>query len=73
MIDRQGAGFLTGLTVRLSVLQVEGVVADGLLAAGAQEAVHMPGLLQGVDDFLLADEKHRLAVALSAAAFLSNH
>lgn len=51
--------WLTRLAVRLSVLQVEGVVADWLLAGGAQEAVHVPGLLQGIDDFLLADENGR--------------
>lgn len=44
---------LTSLAVGLSVLKVEGVVADGLLAGGAQEAIHMPGLLQSVNDFLL--------------------
>lgn len=42
---------IVSLAVGLSVLQVEGVVANGLLAGGAQEAVHMPGLLQGIDDF----------------------
>lgn len=44
-------GVVISLTVRLSVLQVEGVVADWLLAGGTQEAVDMPGLLQGVDNF----------------------
>lgn len=54
---------LTSLTVRLSVLQVEGVVADWLLAGGAQEAVNVPGLLQGVDNFLSGEENIRLEVS----------
>lgn len=33
------------------ILHVEGVVSDWLLAGCTQEAVHMPGLLQGIDDF----------------------
>lgn len=45
---------LTLLAVRLAVLQVEGLVSDWLLAAGAQEAVDVPGLLEGVDHFLPA-------------------
>lgn len=43
---------LTSLAVGLSILEVEGVVANGLLAGSAQEAIHMPGLFQGIDDFL---------------------
>lgn len=51
---------LTSLAVGQSVLQVEGVVANGLLAGGAQKAVHMPSLLQGIDDFLLRGGKKAL-------------
>lgn len=54
-------GVIIFLAVWLSVLQVEGVVADGLFAGRTQEAVHMPGLLQGIDDF-----SNDLLVALEA-------
>lgn len=49
---------LTLFTVRLSVLQVEGVVSDWLLAAGAQEAVHVPRLFEGVYHLLWAQENN---------------
>lgn len=64
---------LTSLTVRLSVLQVEGVVADWLLAGGTQEAVDVPGLLQGVDNFLSADENVRLAMSTARCCFVNIH
>ena len=46
----------TCLTVRLSVLHVEGVSSDGLLAGDAHEAMHVPGLLQGIHHLL---QQHR--------------
>lgn len=39
---------LTSFTVRLSVLQVEGVVPDWLLTGSAEKAVDMPRLFEGV-------------------------
>lgn len=43
---------LTLFAVWLSVLQVEGVVSDWLLAAGTQKTVDVPRLFQGIDHLL---------------------
>lgn len=42
----------TFFTVRLPVLHVEHAVSDGLLTGDADEAGHVPGLLQGIHDVL---------------------
>lgn len=43
---------LTLFAVRLSVLEVEGVVSDWLLAAGTQKTVDVPCLFEGIDHLL---------------------
>lgn len=48
---------LTSLAVGLSLLHVEGTVADGSFAGSTGEALHMPGHLQCVHDLL--ERNHR--------------
>lgn len=52
---------LTSLAVRLALLHVEGLVSDGPLAGGTDEALDVVGHLQGVHD-LLARERERESV-----------
>lgn len=59
----------TFLAVGLSILEVEGIVANRLLAGGAQETIHMPGLLQGIDHFLKKEEEEKKS-AMDSFLFL---
>lgn len=47
-----GGVFCTSFTVWLSVLHVKCVASDWLVAGSADKTGHMPGLLQGIHDFL---------------------
>lgn len=50
---------LTFLTVRFSLLHVEGLVPDGTLAGSALETLNMVSHLQGMHDLLMRQEKAR--------------
>jgi len=51
------ASYCTYFTVWLSILHVKCVASDWLLAANTDEAGHMPGLFQGIHDFLQRELK----------------
>lgn len=45
--------YLTGLTVWLSIFQVENIVSNGFSTGHTHKTGHVPGLFQSIDDFLL--------------------
>ena len=58
----------TFFTVRLPVLHVKHAVSDGLLTGDADEAGHVPGLLQSVHHMLHASPKNKELVRLTEYA-----
>lgn len=51
------ASYCTLFTVWLSILHVKHVASDWLLAGHTDETVQMPGLFQGIHDFLQRKKK----------------